>query len=112
MRWKATAAVDYHLDDLGLHYDMRYIGGTEELGGSDTGYGFTLPELVYHNIAVSYDLPEIGPSKSTRLVFGINNLFDRDPPFLVTDSVGKSNTLAGPYDVTGRFFFARISTKF
>lgn len=111
-RWKATAAVDYRLDDLGLHYDMRYIGGTEDLGGSGIGYGHTLPELVYHNIAVSYDLPEIGPSKSTRLVFGINNLFDKDPPFLVTDSVGKSNTLAGPYDVTGRFFFARISTKF
>jgi len=111
-RWKGTASIDYRLDDLGLHYDARYIGGTEQLGGDTTGYGFSLPAMLYHNIAVSYDLPEIGPSKSTRLVLGINNLFDKDPPFLVTDSIGKSNSLAGPYDVTGRFFFARISTKF
>ena len=61
---------------------------------------------------MSYDLPEIGPSKSTRLIVGINNLFDKDPPFLTGDSIGKSNTIAGPYDLTGRFFFARISTKF
>ena len=111
-RWKATASVDYHLEDLGLHYDMRYIGDTANLDGSTPKYGNALPEIFYHDIAVSYDLPEMGPSKSTRLIVGINNLFDKNPPFLNGDSIGKSNSLAGPYDVIGRFFFARISTKF
>jgi iron complex outermembrane receptor protein len=111
-RWRATAGVDYRLDDLGLHYDMRYIGGTQDLGGATFTFGDQIPEIFYHDISVSYDLPEIGPAKSTRLIVGINNLFDQDPPFLNGDSIGKSNTLAGPYDVTGRFFFARISTKF
>ncbi len=111
-RWRATAAVDYRLDDLGLHYDMQYIGGTQDLGGATFQFGDALPEIFYHNISVSYDLPEMGPAKSTRLIVGINNLFDKDPPFLNGDSIGKSNSLAGPYDVTGRFFFARISTKF
>ncbi len=111
-RWKATAAVDYHLNDLGLHYDMQYIGDTQNLAGGPNTYGNELPEIFYHNISASYDLPEIGPAKSTRLVVGINNLFDRDPPFLNGDSIGKSNSLAGPYDVTGRFFFMRISSKF
>jgi iron complex outermembrane recepter protein len=91
---------------------MRYIGDTGNLDGSAVKFGNEIPEYFYHNIAVSYDLPQIGPAKSTRLVVGINNLFDKNPPFLTGDSIGKSNTLAGPYDVTGRFFFARISTKF
>ena len=110
--WRSTASVDYRLDDLGLHYGLRYINGTKNLAGGLDSYGNRLPEIFYHDIAVSYDLPEIGPSKSTRLVVGINNLFDKSPPFLNGDSIGKSNTIAGPYDVTGRFFFARISTKF
>jgi iron complex outermembrane recepter protein len=110
--WRSTASVDYHLDDLGFHYGLRYINGTKNLQGGTNTYGNRLPEVFYSDIAVSYDLPEIGPSKSTRLVLGINNLFDKSPPFLTGDSIGKSNTIAGPYDVTGRFFFARISTKF
>ena len=110
--WRATAAVDYRLDDLGLHYDMRYINGTQDLAGATHKFGDEIPAIFYHNIAISYDLPEIGPSKSTRLVFGINNLLDKDPPFLTGDSIGKSNTIAGPYDEIGRFFYARISTKF
>jgi len=36
-------------------------------------------------------------------------LFDKDPPFLTGDSIGKSNTLNGPYDLTGRFFYARLT---
>ena len=110
--WKAMGSIDYRLDDLGIHYDMRYINGTQDLAGATHKFGDQIPEYFYHDIAVSYDLPEIGPSKSTRLVFGINNLFDKNPPFLTGDSIGKSNTIAGPYDEIGRFFFARISTKF
>ncbi len=35
---------------------------------------------------------------------GINNLFDKDPPLALEDSVGKNNTISGPYDEVGRFF--------
>ena len=111
-RWRGTMSVDYRLEDLGLHYDARYIGDTQDLSGATHQYGDEIPALVYHNISASYDLPAIGPTKSTRLIVGINNLFDKDPPFLTGDSIGKSNTLVGPYDETGRFFFARVSTKF
>ena len=42
---------------------------------------------------------------------GINNLADKDPPFLGSDSICKCNSLAGPYDFVGRFFYTRISIK-
>ncbi len=109
-KWKATLLADYHLTDWTFHYDMQYIGGTDDAGGG-VGYGFTLPDVIYHNISVSYDLGQIGPVADSFFTFGINNLFDKDPPFTVEDSVGKNNTISGPYDEVGRFFFGRVSLK-
>jgi outer membrane receptor protein involved in Fe transport len=109
-KWKATALLDYHLTDWTFHYDMQYMGDTDSAGGA-TGYGHTLPGLVFHNISVSYDLGQIGPVADSLFTFGINNLFDKDPPFTIEDSVGKNNTLSGPYDEVGRFFFGRVSLK-
>ncbi|MEJ0007175.1 MAG: hypothetical protein WDM77_12625 [Steroidobacteraceae bacterium] len=45
-------------------------------------------------------------------MIGVDNVADKDPPFLTGDSVCKCNSLAGPYDMVGRFFYARLSTKF
>jgi iron complex outermembrane receptor protein len=110
-KWKATLFTDYHVSDWTFHYDAQFIGGTNDAGGG-TGYGFTLPDFVYHNISVSYNLPEWGPSKGTLISFGINNLFDKDPPLTLEDSVGKNNTISGPYDEVGRFFYTRLTVKF
>jgi len=109
-KYKATLFTDYHMGDWVFHYDLQYIGGTNDANGG-TGYGFTLPDMVYHNISVAYDLGKIGPLSDSLFTFGINNLFDKDPPFTVEDSVGKNNTLSGPYDEVGRFFYGRISLK-
>jgi len=109
-KWKATLFTDYHLDDWTFHYDLQYIGATDD-GAGDTGYGFTLPDYVYHNISLSYNLPEWGPTKGSLISVGINNLFDKDPPFTVGDPVGKNNTISGPYDVVGRFFYMRFTVK-
>lgn len=110
-KWKATLFTDYHVSDWTFHYDAQFVGGTNDAGGG-TGYGFTLPDLIYHNISLSYNLPELGPSKGSFISLGINNLFDKDPPFTFTDSVGKNNTISGPYDEVGRFFYARLTVKF
>jgi iron complex outermembrane recepter protein len=109
-KWKATLFTDYHMDNWTFHYDLQYIGGTEDASGG-TGYGFTLPEYVYHNISLNYALPEWGPTKGSLISFGINNLLDKDPPFTLEDSVGKNNTISGPYDEVGRFFYMRFTIK-
>jgi iron complex outermembrane receptor protein len=110
-KWKATLFTDYHVSDWTFHYDAQFIGGTTDAGGG-TGFGFTMPDLIYHNISVSYNLPEWGPSKGSLISFGINNLFDKDPPLNLEDSVGKNNTISGPYDEVGRYFYTRLTVKF
>jgi iron complex outermembrane receptor protein len=122
-KWKGNLLLDWTMDNIGIHYGLQYIGGTYDgpaiypVGGGynyasfKTGYGDQIPGYVYHDISVSYDFPEMGPVKGTRLVLGINNLFDKDPPFLTGDAIGKSNSILGPYDTTGRLFYTRFSIK-
>ena len=110
-KWKATFFADWHVMDFTFHYDMQYLGGTTDASSTKTGFGYTLPDYVYHNISASYDLGAVGPVKGAFLSVGINNLFDKDPPFTIEDSVGKNNTISGPYDEVGRFFYTRFSVK-
>jgi outer membrane receptor protein involved in Fe transport len=110
--WKGQLAVDYRLHGWTAHYDMRYLGGTKNIDGSAAVYGNETPDIFYHDIAISYAFDKLGFAKQAKFTFGVDNLADQNPPFLGADSVCKCNTLAGPYDVVGRFFYARLSTKF
>ncbi len=50
--------------------------------------------------------------KTVKLTLGIDNLFDKDPPYLSADSICKCNSIAGPYDFMGRFFYMRVTAGF
>ncbi len=115
-KWKGIVRVDYVLNGLRAHWDMSYIQGTEDLGGVNHVYGGYIPDYFYHNISMSYDLSElvsnhVGVLDSTKIILGVNNVFDKDPPFLGADSICKCNSLAGPYDFIGRFFYAKLALK-
>ena len=111
-KWKGRASIDYKLGTTVFHYDGQWTGHAYNLDGSAPVYGNYIPNYFYHNISVSFDLPEMGPVQRTTMVLGINNLLDKDPPFLGADSICKCNSFAGPYDFYGRQFFARVSAKF
>jgi iron complex outermembrane receptor protein len=111
-RWKAQLNVDYHTGGWTGHYDTRFLGHTKNIDGSAQVYGNETPDIFYHDIAVSYRFDRLGFAKSAQFTFGIDNLFDQNPPFLGGDSICKCNTLAGPYDIVGRFFYAKLSSQF
>ena len=110
--WKGLATLEYHLGQATVHWDTRYIEGMQNFDGGPRRAGNEIPSYYYNNLSVAYDLKNIGTVKNLHLVAGVNNLFDKDPPFLSGDSICKCNTLAGPYDVIGRFVFVRASAKF
>ena len=111
-KWKGRASLDYKLGTWIFHYDSQWTGHAYNLDGSPAVYGNYIPNYFYHNISMSFDLPSAGPIQRTTMVLGINNLFDKDPPFLGGDSICKCNSFAGPYDFYGREFFAKVSAKF
>ena len=51
--WRANATVDYHLDDLGFHYGLRYINGTQDLSGATHTFGDQIPEIFRKEVALS-----------------------------------------------------------
>jgi len=65
--------------------------------------GFDLPSTDYFDLAAVWD-----PTDSVSLRFGINNLFDEDPPIC---PCGSGNTVPEAYDALGRYFFAGVNFR-
>jgi iron complex outermembrane recepter protein len=110
-RWKGLATIEYGIGPVVVHWDTRYIEHMGDFDGGKDIPGNRIPETFYHNISASYSVKNTSILKNGQVVVGVNNLFDKDPPFLAADSICKCNTLAGPFDLVGRFYYLRLSAK-
>ncbi|MGA7713187.1 MAG: hypothetical protein WCA81_14880, partial [Rhizomicrobium sp.] len=83
---------------------------------------YPCPDLADAHLA-AYDYFDIAAntevSKGIELRFGINNLFDKDPPVIDSASYGVSgapfgngNTYPGVYDAMGRTLFVGLTAKY
>jgi outer membrane receptor protein involved in Fe transport len=112
-RFKGTASVNYSQPDWSVQWTTRYIGGSSNYvpPGSTlgTGPGNKVPAVVYNDIVGTYTLKGIDTVKEVTLTAGIDNLFDKDPPFYLD---GSTNSLTNSYDYIGRFFYVKASVKF
>lgn len=117
-RWRAQGFVDWQTGSWSAQWRMRYIGRFQN--GAPTGspedsypnhesgtilkYGAT----VYNDVSIGYNLAPI----NTRLDFGINNLFDKQPPMLYANNTQNANTDPADFDLQGRYWWARVTVKF
>lgn len=98
-----------HLDSV----KVDTTSGNPLLSGSfSTIAGSTLGDRDYMDIAVTWNV-----WKNTTLRFGINNIFDRDPPLCDSGTVcgppfGNGNTYPQVYDSLGRKFFTGLTVNF
>jgi len=111
-KWKGVFSADYKLNEWTFHWDTRFVGHTESVDGGPSVSGNRIPEYYYNDLSLAYAFNDMLGMKTGRVIFGVDNLFDKEPPFLSGDSICKCNSLAGPYDFVGRFFFGRLSTSF
>src|SRR6185437_10986654 len=95
--WRATLNLNYTHDWLGLHWDTSYIAGAKDFDDPTVIYGNYIPAYWYHNISAAFDLTSmVGDTdfvKGMNLIVGINNLADKDPPFVNGDGICKCNSL-------------------
>lgn len=108
---KTTAVVNlgWRRGAFAVNWNMRYIGTADMgLGTTESGYP-RLGEHRYHHLRLGYRF-----GKGSEVSFGINNLFDKQPPFFATGSSGtpQLDTVPGYYDVFGRSYFASLRTRF
>ena len=107
-----THAPDRH----GAGVSARYIGsyhecfaGGDYLCAEDDTMQHHIPAYMPFDVFVSYTLRDwiVG---TTSAVFGVNNAFNADPPFLATAFAANSDP--STYDYVGRFLHARLTHQF
>jgi outer membrane receptor protein involved in Fe transport len=117
-RWRGQGFVDWQSGGWSAQWRMRYIGRFQNGGptGSldDTSPNFESGTIlkygatVYNDISMGYNIAPI----NTRVDFGVNNLFDKQPPMLYANNTLNANTDPSDFDLMGRYFWARVTVKF
>lgn len=100
-----TVNANYQIGPMALSYTFRYYSPVT------TDSGDFIPSYTYHDLQGRFT---IGESRNYEFYFGVNNLFDKQPP-LVTDLVNQwpgTNTVASTYDLIGRRFYAGVRATF
>jgi outer membrane receptor protein involved in Fe transport len=114
--WAAALAVNADLGDVELQYDMRFIDRQSvdvwETQHTHQGRGPTnadrfpfaeYPRVFYHDIRVNFE-----PTRGFRFYAGVDNVFDRLPPFGLTGTGAGS----GIFPVQGRYFYSGVRIDF
>jgi len=81
-----------------------YYGAYCTLSGFAIKYGAT----TYNDLQFGYNLEAL----NTRFDVGVNNVADKQPPFLYANNTLNANTDPTDFDMMGRFYFARVTVKF
>ncbi|GAB2557941.1 TonB-dependent receptor plug domain-containing protein [Rhodanobacter koreensis] len=134
-RWRAQGFVNWQLGNWSASWRMRYIGrfqmgsknpsqdvlpdGTcyyqgkpNPAGGvyrcNITGAVYKYGATVYNDLSFGYNIEPL----NTRIDFGVNNVFDKQPPMLYANNTLNANTDPSDFDLMGRYFWARVTVKF
>jgi len=104
-KWRSNLAVDVDREKWGASYQVNYIGDADSQFQRTGATAPSVDSVMYHHLEGSVRL-------SDKLVLrgGINNLFDKDPPYY-TDPIDQ-NTDPFTYDLLGRRYFMRVSYTF
>ncbi|HEU0276869.1 MAG TPA: TonB-dependent receptor [Rhodanobacteraceae bacterium] len=117
-RIRAVGTLNWQLGPLDAQWTMRYISkfkiGSADPSQYDTAtaalpnYVIRYGATVYNNLQVGYNIQPL----NTRLDVGVDNVFDKQPPFLYANNTLNANTDPEDFDVLGRYYWARVTVNF
>jgi iron complex outermembrane recepter protein len=120
--WKFNAGVNWGLKNFGAGLTTKFIGSFKECGDANdptglfSGSGLCFVDNrfqrkidAYAQIDVFLAYTLFSPAGRTNIGVGVNNLFDRAPPFIFTNGQLTGNTDGTAYDPTGRFVYVRLT---
>ncbi len=117
-RVRGLGSLDWSKGPFEASWRIRYIGNTK-IGSADLSQGLSadggIPGVVrhigaqtYHNFSLGYTIEPI----NTQVQIGVDNAFDKQPPFFYQNIVTNANTDVNTYDTVGRFYWGRVTVKF
>jgi iron complex outermembrane receptor protein len=104
-RVQANLRTDLYYRDWSFAWTMRFVSSMSDPDfEGDNVFGYDgVPSYKNHDLRVVYNW-----SDKYRLLLGVNNLADEDPPYVFSSG---NNTDVFLYDVFGRFWFARMTVS-
>ncbi|MFM7028594.1 MAG: TonB-dependent receptor plug domain-containing protein [Chakrabartia sp.] len=113
---KASARIGYSVKNVTLSWQVNYLGKIQDtLGGyGDDGLDRlnTVGDAFYHDVQARF---RAGQDERFEFYVGVDNLFDRAPPFLPSgfaSDVTGTETAADTYDPFGRRYYAGARVRF
>jgi outer membrane receptor protein involved in Fe transport len=109
-RWRGQGYVNWQLGGWDASWRLRYIGrfqnGYNDINQSPfvLKYGAT----TYNDVSMGYNIEPL----NTKIAFGVNNLFDKQPPNLYGNQTLNANTDPSDFDTIGRYFWGRVTVSF
>lgn len=104
-KWRSNLSVDVDRERWGASYRINYVGDADSQFQRNGATAPGVDSVMYHHLEGSVRL-----SDKLVLRVGINNLFDKDPPYY-TDPIDQ-NTDPFTYDLLGRRYFVKASYTF
>jgi len=102
--WRSFTSLTMMRGSWSGSYSVQYIGAADDINASRGDIGDRAPGLTYHNVQLKYVA-----SKSLDIAFGIDNLWDKQAPFI--QSYTDANTDTMTYDLLGRRWNAKLTYR-
>ena len=106
-RWRHTASATFDSNSFwAVTGRWRYFG--------KAGYEGTIDQIANDNLSAQnyFDLNAVFRFMETHdVIFGVNNVFDKEPPLVGSTLSWNGNTIAGFYDSLGRYVFANVTLR-
>ncbi len=103
-KWRGLVAFNASRAQWSGTWSTQYIGRAEDINATRGDIGDHAPSVFYHNLQLKYAV-----SKALDVSLGLDNVFDRKPPFI--QSYTDANTDTMTYDLLGRRWYARIGYR-
>jgi iron complex outermembrane receptor protein len=109
--YRDNAVLDFRHNNIDITWNIQYIGNgnavnpvvAPNFAGPASAYpGNHVPDIFYHAVAATWR------EGGTTVTFGINNVFDKNPPFW---NDGTVNTNEFVYDTVGRYFYLNFKVR-
>ena len=106
-RWKINSGFTLKNNSWEWNYALNFISSLKEEFQTDTLETRRIDHWLTHNSQLQW-MPK--NALTTKFTFGIDNIFDSQPPF--SASAFNDNYDARTYDLKGRFFYTKVSFDF
>jgi outer membrane receptor protein involved in Fe transport len=103
-QWRSFGSLTLEQGPWSGSYSIQYIGSADDINASRGDIGDHVSSLSYHNAQAKYSF-----NKSADIVFGIDNLWDKQAPFI--QSYTDANTDTMTYDLLGRRWNAKFTYR-